>query len=252
MAPDRQAAPPTGNTQHTAEDRSAAARVRSIEAAAIAGMGYAVFSTLTLTRISSYPSLDAAEGVLTSWFNNDTNQLLLTGALGLACVAAIEFLWFVAVVRRRLGDREDRFFATVFFGSGIVYVTVWLVGSAVLAGPAIAVTMLDAAEVTASSASLAAGVAAALLLVVGPRIAAVFIFTTSTVILRSEVLPSWLAVAGYLAGIVLFIAPFVYLPLGYVFPVWVFVVSLVLLIVRPSTLDRSTDASAASGAPTPG
>jgi hypothetical protein len=69
---------------------------------------------------------------------------------------------FVAVIRRRLGNREDRLFATVFFGSGIAYVAVWLVGAAVLAGPAIAMTMLDAAEVTPASASLAGGVAAAL------------------------------------------------------------------------------------------
>jgi hypothetical protein len=145
-------------------------------------------------------------------------------------------LWFVAVIRRRLGDREDRFFATVFFGTGIAYVAVWLVGAAALAGPAIAMTVLDAAEVTPASASLAGGVAGALILVVAPRIEAVFIFSTSTVILRSKVLPSWLALVGYAAGLVMFLAPFVYLPLGYVFPVWVFVVSVALLIVRPEDL----------------
>jgi len=46
----------------------------------------------------------------------------------------------------------------VFFGSGIASVAVWLVGAAVLAGPAVAVTMLDAAEVSPASASLAGGV----------------------------------------------------------------------------------------------
>jgi hypothetical protein len=29
-------------------------------------------------------------------------------------VSAVAFLWFVAVIRRRVGDREDRFFVTVF------------------------------------------------------------------------------------------------------------------------------------------
>ena len=214
----------------------ASVRARSIEAAAAAGIGYSVLAVLALTRMSSYPNLDATEAELTAWFDDDSNQILLTGALGLASISAVLFLWFVAVIRRRLGDREDRFFATVFFGSGIAYVAVWLVGAAALAGPAIAMTMLDAAEVTPASASLAGGVAAALVLVVAPRIEAVFIFSTSTVIARSRVLPSWLALVGYVAGLIMFLAPFVYLPLGYVFPAWVFVVSVVLLIVRPNDL----------------
>ena len=219
----------------------AAVRVRSIEAAAVAGIFYSVLAVLALTRMSAYPSLDATEAELTTWFEDDTNRLLLTGALSLASVSAIAFLWFVAVIRRRLGDREDRFFATVFLGSGIAYVAVWLVGSAVLAGPAIEMTTLDAAEVTPASASLAGGVAAALLLVVAPRIEAVFIFTTSTVILRSSMLPSWLAHVGYVAGLVMFAAPLIWEPLGYAFPAWVFIVSVVLLLVRPSTLDPAVD-----------
>lgn len=232
---------PTGNVAlGVADPPVAAVRVRSIEAAAVAGILYAVLAVLALTRMSSYPSLSLSEAELTSWFDETENQIMLGGALTLASISAVAFLWFVAVIRRRLGDREDRFFATVFFGSGIAYVAVWLVGAAVLAGPAIAMTTLDAAEVTASSASLAGGVAAALVLVVAPRIQAVFIFTTSTVIKRSKVLPTWLAIVGYLAGLMMFLAPLVYVPLAYAFPVWVFLVSVVLLIVRPSTLD-STD-----------
>ena len=223
-----------------ADERPATARGRSLEAAAAAGICYSVLSVLVMTRMSSYPSLDATETELTSWFDDEGNQTLLVGALGLASVAAIAFLWFVAVIRRRLGDREDRFFATVFFGSGIAHVAVSLAGAAVLAGPAVAMTTLDAAEVSPASASLAGGIAAGLLLVVGPRVQAVFIFTTSTVILRSKVLPSWLAVVGYAAGLVMFVTPFVTLPLGYVFPVWVFAVSVVLLVVRPSSLDPAT------------
>lgn len=225
----------------SATGRSAAARVRSIEAAAAAGICHSVLAVLAMTRMSSYPSLDATETELSAWFDDDENQALLIGALGLASVAAIAFLWFVAVIRRRLGDREDRFFATVFLGSGIAYVAVSLAGAAALAGPAVAMTTLDAAEVTPASASLAGGVAAALLLVVGPRIQAVFVFTTSTVILRSKVLPSWLAFVGYTAGLVMFATPLVSLPLGYVFPAWVFAVSVVLLVVRPTTLDPAAE-----------
>lgn len=240
MNPDR---PPEASVDidSPATGRVAAARARSIEAAAAAGICYSVFAALAMTRLSSYPSLRLSEAELTAWFDDGGNQALLVGGLGLASVAAIAFLWFVAVIRRRLGDREDRFFATVFFGSGVAHIAISLAGAAVLAGPAVAMTVLNAAEVTPASASLAGGIAAALLLVVAPRIQAVFILTTSTVILRSKVLPSWLAFVGYAAGLVMFVTPFVSLPLGYVFPAWVFAVSVTLLIVRPSSLDPTAD-----------
>jgi hypothetical protein len=89
----------------------AAARVRSIEAAAAAGICSSVLAVLAMTRMSSYPSLDATETELSAWFDDAENQALLIGALGLASVAATAFVWFVAVIRRRFGDREDRFFS---------------------------------------------------------------------------------------------------------------------------------------------
>jgi hypothetical protein len=90
--------------------------------------------------------------------------------------------------------------------------------------------------VSPASVSLAGGIGAALILVVAPRLQAVFIFTTSTVIMRSRVLPSWLAVIGYLSGLVLFLLPLVTQPAGLLFPAWVLVVSVVLLLTRSTDL----------------
>jgi len=218
-------------------------RARSVEAAAVAGIAYSFLTVFALFQLNRYPKLSLPEEELTAWFDDGQNRALLVAALGASSVAAIAFLWFIAVIRRRLGDREDQFFATVFLGSGIVNVAISLVAAAAIASPAIAVTVLDAAEVSSSSASLAGGLGAALLLVVAPRVQAVFIFTTSTVILRSRVLPSWVAGAGYLLGLAMFIIPIVWRSLGVAFPVWVFVVSIVLIVVRPSHLeiDRPTD-----------
>ena len=218
-------------------------RGRSIEAAAIAGIVYAVLTVLAMIRLARFPRLDLSDEELAQWFDDGRHQAWLIGALSLASVAAIAFLWFVAVIRRRLGDREDQFFSTVFLGSGILYVAVWLSGAAVLAAPAVAMTQFDAAAVSPASASLAGGIGGSLVLVVAPRIQAVFIFTTSTVIMRSRVLPSWLAVVGYLSGLVLFVLPLVAQPAGLVFPAWVFTVSVVLLVTRftDATIEPDSD-----------
>lgn len=147
-------------------------------------------------------------------------------------MSSIAFLWFVAVIRRRLGEREGRFFSTVFFGSAVVYVSIWLVGAAALSAPAVALTIEEAGSVDQDTVTLAHGFAAALILVAAPRIQAVFVFTTSTLILRTGVMPRWVAIFGYLMGLALFTFPLVTDPIGVGLPVYVLVVSVALLVTR--------------------
>ena len=45
-----------------------------------------------------------------------------SSALYLIPFAGIAFLWFLAALRRRIGRLEDQFFATVFLGSGLLFV----------------------------------------------------------------------------------------------------------------------------------
>ena len=53
-------------------------------------------------------------------------------ALNLVPFAGIAFLWFIGVVRDRLGMYEDRFFATIFFGSGILFLAMFFAAATVL------------------------------------------------------------------------------------------------------------------------
>ena len=52
--------------------------------------------------------------------------------------AGIAFLWFIGVLRDRLGEREDRFFATVFLGSGLLFLAMLFFSAAVAGGIIIA------------------------------------------------------------------------------------------------------------------
>ena len=40
----------------------------------------------------------------------------------MAPFAGIAFLWFIGVLRNRVGALEDQFFSTVFLGSGLLFV----------------------------------------------------------------------------------------------------------------------------------
>lgn len=212
-------------------------RVRSVEAAAIAGVVYGVLSFAAWWTLSDFPSLSLSDDELTAWFDDGGNQARLITGLNLISLSAVMFLWFVAVIRRRIGAREDRFFATVFLGSAIAFVSIWLAGGVAFAAPAVAMTVLDASSVSPATASLSGGAGAAFLLVVGPRIQAVFVLTASNVIRRSGRFPQWLAFVGYAFGAVLFVVPLVTRPMGLAFPLWVIIVSITMFSHRSSAAD---------------
>lgn len=181
---------------------------------------------LDRTILLSVPELDEPE--LVAWYSDVDNQNRLVLALSLTSVATVAFLWFIAVIRRRLGDREDQFFSTVFFGSGLVLNVARLLATSAAVSPAVGSRLLDSSSLNATVIAVADGLGAAVALVVAPRMQAVFVITTSTVILRSRALPTWLAYVGYVFGVVMFFVPFIIEPMDVLFPLWMLLVSLTL------------------------
>lgn len=153
-------------------------------------------------------------------------------ALNLVSVASVAFLWFVAIVHRRIGDRDDRFFSPVFLESAILYLATYLTGAAAPAAPAIAGTLFEHTAISQGGATVAVGTAAGMILVIGPRLQAVFMFTTSTLIVRTGAMPRRLGFFGYAAGMVLIAFPLILQPLGLAFPIWVLIVSVTLAVTR--------------------
>jgi hypothetical protein len=173
---------------------------------------------------------------LTSWYADAANRTSLTIGLSLSIMAALSFLWFVAVIRRRVGDREDRFIATVFLGSGILLTGVMLVGAAALASAAITVDLADGRVPDASVLAALNGFGTTLLLIVLPRVQAVFVASTSTLALRTSAFSRWLSVLGYGIAFGIFVMPIVREPIGLVFPIWVAILSTALLIRKGDIL----------------
>ena len=201
--------------------------LRTPRAAGVAGVVFSVLLGASLTMVTlASPSNPARVG---SWLHETTRRESVSTALNLVPFAGIAFLWFIGVVRDRIGQREDRFFATVFLGSGLLFVAMLFAASA-LAGGLIDDALLRAGSST-GPAVLALGrrVTGLLLNTYGMRMAAVFTFSTSMIILRTEALPRWLALTGFGAGLVLFagieLSPWVEL----LFPSWILLVSIEIL-----------------------
>src|SRR5262249_9658005 len=158
-------------------------------------------------------------------------------AMNLVPFAGVAFLWFVGVLRDRLGAREDQFFATVFLGSAFVLLAMLFAGAAVFG--AIIVAFHAAPEALARSATFhfARGLAYGMINIYLVKTASVFMITTSTIALFTRLTPRWLAVGGYVIAVVLLFGSY-YLDWSLmVFPLWVLMISLSILRDRGAAAD---------------
>jgi len=99
------------------------------KAAAIAGIAFSVLLIAILWLLRrSVPDDPLDSG---AWIATESGTVVI--ALNLIPFAGVAFLWFIGVLRDRLGQQEDRFFATVFFGSSLPFLAM-LFAAAAIAG----------------------------------------------------------------------------------------------------------------------
>jgi len=203
--------------------------MRAPWAASIAGILFAALFTAALVLMRSSPLTAANDTDLAELFAEGRDGWLFVGAMYLAPFAGIMFLWFVAVIRDQIGEREDRFFATVFFGSGLLFVAMLFAASAVAGSIVTGVRYLDIAAPSAADTASARALSYTLMFGFSTRAAAVFLISLATVGLRSRVFPGWFAWTGYVLGILLFVIVAFWDWIILVLPAWVAVVSLFIL-----------------------
>ena len=124
--------------------------LRTPKAAAIAGM---LFSLLTVAAFWLFwISVPADPQDAGSWLTENSKTVAL--GLNLIPFAGIAFLWFIGVLRDRLGELEDRFFATVFFGSGLLFLSTLFTAAAVIGALLIAFAAQPKELINSSHAAL--------------------------------------------------------------------------------------------------
>ena len=205
----------------------------SVQAAAIAGIVAAVCWSIGLRGLVATPGVDATESEIVAFYGDGESTVDAVVLLQVIVVGTIAFLWFVGVIRSRLGEVEPRLFGTVFFGGAILLSALVFVGSAALAAPTI---LIDIGNQTPDpgAAAMIRAVAAIVLSVFAPRVAALFMFSTASLGRATGALPKWLVVFTYVVGIALLFNVTIAEPGIYFMPAWMALVSVVLL-VRPSS-----------------
>ncbi|NJN84746.1 MAG: hypothetical protein HC802_22285 [Caldilineaceae bacterium] len=211
-----------------------AQRLHTPRAAAAAGIAFAILygASILLIQLSAPDAVSDPD----AWILTRSRQIGL--AFSLVPFAGIAFLWFLGVMRERLGHLEDQFFSTLFLGSGLLYLAMTFAASASAGGVMV---------VYAADPERFAGVAAVPILlsisqtfnnIYAVRMAGMLMLILGTIWTRTQVMPRWLTLITYLLALLLLVS------IGFnslavlVFPAWVLLVSVYMVLQsrRPGDL----------------
>jgi hypothetical protein len=207
-------------------------RVPNLTTPRAAGVAGIIFSVLLVASFLSvrFPPVGLDDAETVRWFRDNLASDLTIVGLYLIPFCGIAFLWFIAVIRDRIGRFEDRFFATVFLGTGLLFIAMLFSGLAV-AGSLVAgqrffgESTFPDADLIRSTHSLSS----VLIYIYGAKMAGVFVFVTNTIAFRTRVFTRWVALVGYAVGLILLLGVGFNLAMVTVFPAWVVFLSVYIL-----------------------
>ncbi len=234
------------------------ARLRLVRTAgmvtAVVGVIFGILTLVSYLLVTSIPhSGDTAE-ILAFYANTDRRRVVLVG-LYLMPFAGIAFLWFEVALRMWIAGthfRANALLSNVQLVSGVVFIALFFAAAATSSATAAAVELTDAVA-NPSLARLLPVYGDTLMFVFAIRMAAMFVFTTTSIARSADVLPSWFAWLGYTLGAVLLLTPLFSTVLALSFPTWVLVLSALLFRhARRLPADLTLDARRATRLGPPG
>lgn len=207
----------------------AQAPVRSPRSAAVAGIVFSILigiSMFLLSSVAEAPLRDVNGDLL------EANAEAVRWAIRLIPFAGIAFLWFTGVIRDHLGEKEDRFFSTIFLGSGILFVAMLFVETAVIgalfASYALAADLLVDNDIFIFGAALMTQVLGNFTL----RMAGVYMLSIASLWTRSRVMPRWANLLTFILAIGILFFSSSFRGARFLFPAWVFAVSVYIFIAN--------------------
>jgi hypothetical protein len=123
----------------------------------------------------------------------------------------------------------------VFLGSGLLFLAMLFVGSVTTST---VLSLVSAENASAELFDYGRVTTQGLISVYALRMAAVFTLSVSTVGIRTGALPRWVVYSGYVVALGLMVAAGEHKWVQLIFPAWVLMVSVVILVTSPP--DRGT------------
>ena len=204
-------------------------QVRSPRSAALAGILFSLLIAASMILLRSGAIVDPAE-IGPEWLQ--AGSAAASVVLVLVPFAGIAFLWFTGVMRDLLGDLEDKFFATVFLGSGIILVVmmyVWAAAYGAIFGTyqAVGDTLADF-DIFVYATSFTNQIISNYFL----RMAGVYMLSTASLWTRTSAVPRWLSIITFIVALSFLLFAGVLRWARFIFPAWVLLVSVYILILN--------------------
>jgi hypothetical protein len=196
-------------------------RLRTPRAAAMAGIvsSITLFLAFWLLRVSIPTEALASNTLLAE------HGKTITVALSLIPFSGIAFLWLIGVLRDRLGEREDRLLATVFLGSGLLFLAMLFAAAAVASAVVIAYSSAPNQELDLRMVVFARTLISDLMNVYAIKMAGVFMFSTSTIAIYTGFAPRYIGFLGYGLALLLLLGSHHFEWSFFVFPAWMLLLS---------------------------
>ena len=199
--------------------------LRTPKAAAVAGIIYSVLLVVIFWLFRSSIPADPLE--TGAWLASHAKSVTL--ALNLVPFAGVAFLWFVGVLRDRLGTKEDRFFATVFFGSALLFLAMLFAAAATIAAIILAFVRDPAEMVNSATFHFGRALAYNLVNVYAIKMAGVFMASMSVVAFHTAIIPRWISYLGIALALFVLLGSYYFSWSVLVFPLWALLVSIWIL-----------------------
>ena len=203
-------------------------RLRSPRSAAIAGLVFSVLLGAIIVLIHGALPDDATD-ISGEWLGKNGEMVSL--AIGFVPIVGVVFLWFMGVVRDRLGHVEDQFFSTVFMGSGLLFLAmifIWAaLGEMLLYGYSVNPKLMIEGGFYLMGWKLMHEI----ITVFAMGMAGVYVFSSGTFWARTGVTPRWLSIVTWSVAVLLWLSSYLGWWVQLIFPAWVFLISVYLLAV---------------------
>ena len=199
--------------------------------APIGGIVFVVLMVVGSIFVGDLPDADASEQEIADYLaDSDNHTRNIVGAY-LWVLGALMFLWFLIRLRSDLRRAEGGTGAlsNLAFGAGVAFTAVWMASAAAFASVAYAVALRDAPVADPDLVRVLPPMGRLMLLWAGFA-GLLLLLAAAAVILRTGVLPRWLAWLAVIAAIAL-LFDLIY---GTIFPfwTWVLIASIVMLVRR--------------------
>jgi preprotein translocase subunit Sec61beta len=208
------------------EITSTRARLTTPRAAAVAGILFSVLLIICLVLIRISVPADPRDAG--AWLANSGRNVEL--ALNLLPFSGVAFLWFIGVLRDRFGKQEDQLFATVFLGSGLLFLAMMFASAATAGGVISAFQTMPQQIIDTGLYGYGRATTYELMNTYAIKMAGVFMLSSCTLFLRLKLAPRWMVFLGYALALCLLLSIGFLSWISLVFPLWTLLISVYILI----------------------